>query len=716
MKQQVRLYNQLVARFNRYRRKLKRIESGECHYDRKGLLLKRIERLYARLTSLRTSLKLATATAALALTFSVAVPSAFGQGFVMKTDKASRHAHVENDAKPIFVDIDGDNDMDLFIGGKLETQTDVKAVGMNFYRNDGGLLYSAPSPFPDSLNINPILGDTARVSPAFVDWDGDNDMDAFIGLADSTIIYYRNDNGTMVGVVGAGNPFDGVKIEDFNASPVFVNFDGDGDMDAVVGKYSGGLEYYENDGAGNLVAKTGADNPFDAFNVTESSAPTFADVDGDLDLDLFVGNKEGVIAYFENDGGMFTEVSGAGNPFNAIGAGSIGDNVAPAFADIDGDGDLDAFFGNADGFIEYFRNDAGTFTQIPDNPLGITNQGGDPNHSFVDIDGDNDMDVFAGMGDGFIEYFRNDGGTFTLQDSASNPLNTSVFSTEFFAAPAFADIDGDNDMDAFVGTYDEDIVYLRNDGGVFVADSAGNPFDGIDQGYDESLVFVDWDNDNDLDAFIGNKDGQIKYYVNDQGTFTESAAIDNPFDGVDFTVTDASDQITRPAFADLDGDTDMDAVIGTTDGKLRYFENDGAGALTEKTGADNPFDGWDFGRNISPDFGDVDGDGDMDMLLAEAKGITYYFENTGSTAIGKELLGAQTRAYPNPTSGLLQIEMPWNRGHASIQITNLSGQLLMQVAASGETTSIGLETLPAGMYLVAIHSEQGRAVKKIVKQ
>jgi hypothetical protein len=716
MKHQVRLYNQLVTRFNRYRRKLQRIESGECHYERKGLLLKRISQLYGRLTYLRTSLKLATASAALTLTFSVAVPTAYGQGLVMKTDKASRHAHVENDAKPVFTDIDGDGDMDLFIGGKLETQTDVKASGMNFYLNNGGLLSNAASPFPDSLNINPALGDTARVSPAFVDWDGDNDMDAFIGLSDSTIIYYRNDGGTMVGVIGAGNPFDGVKIGDFNASPVFVNFDGDGDMDAVVGKYTGGLEYYENDGAGNLVAKTGADNPFDAINVTESAAPTFADIDGDLDLDLFVGNKEGSIAYFENNNGVFTEVSGAGNPFSSIAAGSIGEHLAPAFADIDADGDLDAFFGNDDGLVEYFRNDAGTFTQIPDNPLGITNVGTDPNHSFADLDGDGDMDIFAGMGDGFIEYFRNDGGTFTRQDSANNPLNIGVFSTEFFAAPAFADIDGDLDLDAFIGTYDEDIVYLRNDAGVFVADSAGNPFDGIDQGFDESLVFVDWDNDSDLDAFIGNKDGQIKYYVNDLGVFSESAAIDNPFDGVDFAVPGQSDQITRPAFADLDGDADMDAVIGTTDGKLRYFENDGAGALTEKTGADNPFNGWDFGRNISPDFGDVDGDGDMDMVLAEAKGITYYFENTGSTAIDKELQSAQTRAYPNPTTGLLQIDMPWNSGNASIQVTNLSGQSLMQHTASGTIASIAMETLPAGMYLVTITSDQGRAVKKVVKQ
>lgn len=717
MKRQVRLYNQLVTRYNRYRRKLERVESGMSRYDRKGLLIKRLQRLYDRITGLRASFKIAMAGATLATGLMLSVPSAYGQNLIMRTDKAIRHATIEADAKPVFADIDGDNDMDLFIGGQIETVNDPSVPNWNvlFFENDGGIIKNGISPFPDSLNISPDLADTARISPAFVDWDGDLDMDAFIGLSDSTIIYYRNDGGTMVGVVGAGNPFDGVKIGDFNASPVFVNFDGDGDMDAVIGKYGGGIEYYENDGAGNLVNQTGADNPFDAINVTESATPTFADVDGDLDMDLFVGNKEGVIAYFENDGGVFTEVAGAGNPLGLITAGSIGENLAPAFADIDGDTDLDAVIGNSDGVLEYYRNDAGTFSRIADNPIGITNVGTDPVHGFADIDGDLDVDVFTGIGDGYIEYFQNDGGVFSLQPMTANPLDSTTFRTEIFAAPAFADLDGDSDMDAFIGTYDENIVYYRNDAGTFVRDSAGNPLDIVDEGFDVNVAFVDWDGDNDLDAFIGNKDGQIAYYANDMGTFAKVTGAGNPFDGIDFSVPGVSDQITRIAFADIDGDMSPDAYVGTTDGKVRYFKNT-AGVLSEPTGTDDPFDGWDFGRNAAPGFGDFDGDGDMDMLVVNAIGSTYYFENSNSVSIDKDLLSAQTRAYPNPTTGRITVEMPWNRGEATIQVSNLSGQTVSSVEVVGVEADLELNHLPQGMYLITIRSESGIAVKKIVKQ
>ncbi len=136
-----------------------------------------------------------------------------------------------------------------------------------------------------------------------------------------------------------------------------------------------------------FTATTGTDNPLNGVNVGSFSSPTFADVDGDGDLDAFIGEDSGNINYFENDGGTFTEITGAANPFNGV---AVGSNSSPTFADVDGDGDLDAFIGEENGNINYFENDGGTFTEITGaaNPLNGVNVGSLSTPTFADVDGD----------------------------------------------------------------------------------------------------------------------------------------------------------------------------------------------------------------------------------------------------------------------------------------------------------------------------------------
>jgi len=89
-----------------------------------------------------------------------------------------------------------------------------------------------------------------------------------------------------------------------------------------------------------------------------NSTPTFADIDGDGDLDAFIGEYYGTVKYFKNTGSktapVLVEQAGPASPLNSV---SMGYNSSPTFADIDGDGDLDAFIGEYYGTVRYFRND-----------------------------------------------------------------------------------------------------------------------------------------------------------------------------------------------------------------------------------------------------------------------------------------------------------------------------------------------------------------------
>ena len=259
------------------------------------------------------------------------------------------------------------------------------------------------------------------------------------------------------------NPFNGLDVGG-NSAPVFVDLDGDGDLDLISGELSGIFNFYSNDGSNNFILQTNANNPLDGFNTGTLSTPSFVDLDGDGDLDLVAGEQDGFFNFYRNDGGNFTEQTNDSNPLDEF---DVGNYSTPSFVDLDGDGNTDLVSGADDGTFNFYMNDSDKFTEQTNdsNPLDGFDVGNYSAPSFVDLDGDGDLDLISGELSGLFNFYRNDGTKFTEQTGVNNPLDG--FDLGIFSRPSFIDLDGDGDSDLVSGANNGNFYFYMNIGGQF---------------------------------------------------------------------------------------------------------------------------------------------------------------------------------------------------------------------------------------------------------
>ncbi|MEM7408668.1 MAG: VCBS repeat-containing protein [Myxococcota bacterium] len=569
------------------------------------------------------------------------VGSAGAASFVERTGSANPLDGTQPgpNAAPELVDADRDGDLDLLVGSSALSAT---TGALNYFENRGTAASASFVALADDANPASWLDPDGLPVPATADLDADGDADLLIGGTSGTIGYATNARGFAVDTPPAQDPTAPLSFGS-RRSPAFGDLDADGDVDLVYEDSTGSFRYFENVGEPNApsyLERTGASNPFDmlGFFVT-LAAITLADVDGDADLDFFdVGGQR----YFENVGNpsspSYLENSAPGNPLEDLAG------VAPiSFGDLDGDGDLDAVSGFIS--VRYFENvgsaTGGDWVERTGaaNPFDAFGEIIYAAPTLADLDGDGDLDaaVVEGLGQP-VRYFENVGDAsspvFVRRFGAQNPLRATE---TVFGTVAIADLDGDGDGELMMGSLIRsgfDPGFFENPG-FFTQPPAIELTGALDPLAGASLpsgdpVLADFDADGDRDAVIGRSDGTLAYFENTRDVlaplFTERTGPANPFDGIDVG-SDAA-----PAVLDLEGDGDPDLVVGAADGTLSTLENTGsagAPAFALLTGT-NPLAAFDVGDAARVAIGDLDADGDPDVVSGESGGSLRYFENTGS--------------------------------------------------------------------------------------
>ncbi len=631
MKIQKRLFNDMLRRYNKYLRKLGRLEVTGRNTHRQSVLHRHITRLSEKLSGLYISIKgvaalaavsgmcmLATSDANAQISFAAGVsPTPFGL------------SGVGSQSAPSFADLDGDGDLDMMTGSGNGI--------FSYFENTGTMLVpafgTAVSPSPFGLAY---IGYNS--TPSFADLDGDGDMDLLSGNADGIFSYFENTGTSIAPAFAAAvtsSPFGLAGIGTYT-KPSFADLDSDGDLDMVSGGYDGKFSYFENTG-GSIApafAAVVSPAPFGLADIGYYANSSFADLDGDGDLDMMASDYAGTYFYFENTGtsiapAFTTAVSPA--PFGL----AVGEYPTLSFVDLDGDGDMDMMSGHDNGTFIYFENTTPLAAVIDFEkdastaPFGLTDIGSRSAPFLIDLDGDGDMDVMAGNNTGNFSYFENTG-TALLPDFATDisPSPFGLAGVGEDSEPSFADLDGDGDMDMMAGNYYGQFSYFENTGTLiapaFAAAVSPSPFGLSDVGYYSAPSFADLDGDGDIDMITGEEYGNFLYFENTGTSIAPvfaAAVTPDPFG-----LSDTGHRST-PSFVDLDKDGDLDLMVGYYLGDYSYFENTGTRIAPAFAAAvsPSPFGLTVFGTNSNPSFADLDGDGNVDIISGNGFGLFSYF-------------------------------------------------------------------------------------------
>ena len=527
--------------------------------------------------------------------------------------------------------------------------------------------------------LGPIFSGWTTIAAA--DMDADGDIDLIIGDDGANLRYLQNTS------ADPNNPFYAASVNiapspGFETHPTIADLDGDGDFDILCGVYSSGsFDYYQNIGsATNPLFAPRVNNPFGLTSVGFQCTPELVDIDGDGDFDIFAGNGQFArtenITYFENIGTPTAPNFAAGipDPFGFDNIPGVNDLIKLDKVDIDEDGDIDFVYGNSSTTEMGFLINIGT----PNTPnfvdlgsdLGL-NENISTNHTpiVLDIDFDGQFEAIVGS---------TQGDPVTYQGNKEFPQlsiveGTSVRSCDPVTLNAASDNYNLADLDVtwfdaagnVVGTgatfttaspANVNLLYrasATNEGGC-----TSNLTQFIQVSCNRQVVI-------DLSVTAGYNQAQLSWEVVGSRPVREYEVYVSFDGGTPNILYGTTPLTTYLADALLNGVNTSFYVVAVY--------NNGTRSLPSNTVTVRP----------SVILGEDD---------ASVKGFTFF---------------------PNPNSGEFSIKLQEGSNSAKVSVISLSGQQVYTSTLDATQTSINLNNVASGMYIVRVETQQGTYQQKV---
>ena len=527
----------------------------------------------------------------------------------------------------------------------------------------------------------------------------------------------------------------------------FADFDNDGWDDLTFATEEGTEIYFlkNNDGIFNSVSLNGISNTFKTKQVI------WIDYDNDGDQDFFVTGFEGVNKFYKNEGDMnFTDISSTIGFFQTDLF-----TYGVSFADMDNDGDLDAFISNRDGEADdqrnyLYRNDEGTYIDITES-AGLSMSS---HLSFCSIifdynkDGFQDIYISNDKPDNLNILYKNNGdGTFDdVSEYSGAGIGINAMTT------TIGDYNNDGWFDIYITNTPEGNELLRNNGdGTFtnVAEATATTFNSVGWG----AVFLDADSDGLLDLYVSSDfDGSV-------GSFL-SAAFYHQQNNETFSIPqnigfqDDTRKSYTNAIGDIDNDGKPDIVVGNdiepnflwankTVNENNWLKVKLEGVVSNRDGIGNTIeiniDGQSQYRYTLAGEGYLSQNSFYEFFgMGNATEVDYVkvtWTATGETEIitniaanqaiiikeGSGVLSSENNLkdttfsiYPNPSSnGIFKLSV-LNQEKVSVQVFDISGRLITEKNNLRDNDQINLSQYQKGIYIARLSSETKNKTLKLV--